>query len=148
MVGNPLLFYAIRLTATSADNVATPIRIKRVENASSFDDLTSYIIPSNSVSLNPSTSTENINFNNENNEWTDTSQFTGTLFQNFYNTYISQAFNSRRRIYKFKAFLPLNMIYKIQMNDRITINNQSYNINNANINLITGETKLELLNRV
>jgi len=147
MVGNPLLFYPIRLTPSTTD-VATPIRIKRVENASSFDDLTSYIIPSNSVSLNPSTSTENINFNNENNEWTDTSQFTGTLFQNFYNTYISQAFNSRRRIYKFKAFLPLNMIYKIQMNDRITINNQSYNINNANINLITGETKLELLNRV
>ena len=34
------------------------------------------------------------------------------------------------------------------MNDRITINNQDYNINEANINLITGESKLELLNRV
>ena len=147
MVGNPLLFYPIRLTPTTSD-AATQIRIKRVENASSFDDLTTYIIPSNSVSLNPSTSTQNINFNNENNEWTDTSQFTGTLFKNFYNTYISQAFNLRRRIFKFKAFLPLNIIYKIQMNDQIKINNQLYNINNANINLITGETKFELLNKV
>ena len=147
MVGDPLLFYPIKLIASGAD-AAKPIRIKRVQNASAFDDLTTYIIPSNSISLNPSTSTQNINFNNENNEWTDTSQFTGTLFQNFYNTYISQAFNSKRRIVKVKAFLPLNMIYKIQMNDRITINNVDYNINNANINLITGETKFELLNIV
>ena len=147
MVGNPLLFYPIRLTPSTSD-VAQEIRIKRVQNASSFDDLTTYIIPSNSVSLNPSSNTQNINFNNENNEWTDTSQFTGTLFQNFYNNYISQAFNLRRRIYKFKAFLPLNMIYKLQMNDQIKINNQIYNINNADINLITGETKFELLNKV
>ena len=146
MVGDPLLFYPIRLTPSTSD-VATPIRIKRVQNASSFDDLTTYNIPSNSVSLNPS-NTQNINFNNENNEWTDTSQFTGTLFQNFYNSYISQAFNSKRRIFEMKAFLPLNIIYKIQMNDKIKINNQLYNINNANINLITGETKFELINIV
>ena len=146
MVGDPLLFYPIRLTPSTSD-VATPIRIKRVQNASSFDDLTTYNIPSNSVSLNPS-NTQNINFNNENNEWTNTSQFTGTLFQNFYNSYISQAFNSKRRIFEMKAFLPLNIIYKIQMNDKIKINNQLYNINNANINLITGETKFELINIV
>ena len=93
-------------------------------------------------------STVNINFNNENNEWTDTSQFTGTLFENYYKTYIQQAFNSRRRIFKLTANLPLNMIYAIQMNDIITINNQDYNINNANINLITGKTQFELLNKV
>ena len=34
------------------------------------------------------------------------------------------------------------------MNDKIKINNQLYNINNANINLITGETKFELINIV
>ena len=149
MVGKPLLFYPIQLNSASG---STQIRIKAVENASSFTDLTTYIIPSNSVSLNPDVTSggdvNNINFNNENNEFTDTSQFTGTLFQNFYNTYISQAFNSKRRIIKIKAFLPLNMIYKIQMNDKITINNVFYQINNANINLITGETKFELLNIV
>ena len=144
MVGKPLLFYAIK----QASNVATTIRIKDVANGSSFTDLNDYIIPSNSVALVASTNKENINFNAETNEYTGTSDFTDTLFQKFYNTYIGNVFNSRRRLYKFKAFLPLNMIYKIQMNDRITINNQSYNINNANINLITGETKLELLNRV
>ena len=127
-------------------------RIKKVANGSSFDNLTTFIIPSNSLMLNPDVttggSTVNINFNNENNEWTDTSQFTGTLFENYYKTYIQQAFNSRRRIFKLTANLPLNMIYAIQMNDIITINNQDYNINNANINLITGKTQFELLNKV
>jgi len=144
MVGKPLLFYAIK----QASNLATQIRIKDVPNGSTFTDLTDYIIPSNSVALATSTSKENINFNAETNEYTGTSDFTDTLFQKFYNNYIGNVFNSRRRIYNIKAFLPLNMIYKIQMNDRILINNQIYNINNATINLITGESQLELLNKV
>jgi hypothetical protein len=32
------------------------------------------------------------------------------------------------------------------MNDRVVINNQSYNINNLTTNLITGESSIELLN--
>ena len=32
------------------------------------------------------------------------------------------------------------------MNDRVVINNQSYNINNMTTNLITGESSMELLN--
>lgn len=149
LVGKPLLFYAIKLSPSDS---ATQIRIKRVENASTFDDLTTYIIPSNSLMLNPDVtsggSTVNINFQQENNEWTDTSEFSGTLFENYYKTYIQQAFNSKRRIIKLKAFLPLNIIYNIQMNDQLSINNVLYQINNANINLITGETKFELLNIV
>ena len=149
IVGKSFLFYPIKLTPSDG---ATQIRIKKVASGSSFDNLTTFIIPSNSLMLNPDVttggSTVNINFNNENNEWTDTSQFTGTLFENYYKTYIQQAFNSRRRIFKLTANLPLNMIYAIQMNDIITINNQDYNINNANINLITGKTQFELLNKV
>jgi|TARA_R110000764_G_scaffold23933_4_gene58068 hypothetical protein len=149
MVGKAFLFYPIRLTPSDG---ATEIRIKAVQDASSFTDLTTFIIPSNSLSLNPDVTaggnTSNINFNNENNEWTDTSQFTGTLFKNYYETYISDVFNFRRRIFNFKAYLPLQIIYKLQMNDVITINNQDFIINSANINLITGESSLELLNKV
>ena len=149
MVGKAFLFYPIRLTPSDG---ATEIRIKAVQDASSFTDLTTFIIPSNSLSLNPDVTaggnTSNINFNNENNEWTDTSQFTVTLFKNYYETYISDVFNFRRRIFNFKAYLPLQIIYKLQMNDVITINNQDFIINSANINLITGESSLELLNKV
>ena len=44
--------------------------------------------------------------------------------------------------------MPLSIIYKLQMNDVITINNQDFIINKTDINLITGESKLELLNKV
>ena len=42
--------------------------------------------------------------------------------------------------------MPLKIIYKLNMNDRVVINNQSYNINNLTTNLITGESSIELLN--
>ena len=124
-LGKPLLFYPIKQTNgteisfmnTTTTNVA-------------IDD---YIIPSNSQELAFSTSTNNINFNEERNEYTGASGFSGTLFQNFYNTYISNVFNT---------------IHKLQMNDVIVINNQDYIINKTDINLITGETKFELLNKV
>ena len=107
-----------------------------------------YIIPSNSQELAFSTSTNNINFNEEVNEYTGASGFTGTLFNNYYNTYISDVFNTKRRIIKVTCYLPLSIIYKLQMNDVITINNQDFIINKTDINLITGESKLELLNKV
>lgn len=139
-LGKPLLFYPIKQTngteisfmTTTTSNVA-------------IDD---YIIPSNSQELAFSTSTSNINFNDETNEYTSASGFTGTLFNNYYNTYISNVFNRQRRIIKVKAFLPLRIIYKLQMNDVMRINNQDYIINNAQINLITGDSSFELLNKV
>ena len=42
--------------------------------------------------------------------------------------------------------MPLKIIYNLNMNDRVVINNQSYNINNLTTNLITGESSIELLN--
>ena len=44
-------------------------------------------IPSNSVAIASGTSTANINFNNETNEYTGDETFTGTLFQNYYSSY-------------------------------------------------------------
>ena len=65
-----------------------------------------------------------------------------------YNTYISEVFNSSRRVINVTVFLPLSIVYKLQMNDVMTINNQDYIINTANINLISGKATLELLNKI
>jgi len=138
--GKPLLFYPIKQTNGT--------EISYMKTTTSHDAIDDYIIPSNSQELAFGTSTSNINFNDETNEYTGASGFTGTLFNNYYNTYISNVFNRQRRIIKIKAFLPLRIIYKLQMNDVMTINNQDYIINNAQINLITGESSFELLNKV
>ena len=139
-LGKPLLFYPIKQTNGTEISFMTTL--------TSHDAIDDYIIPSNSQELAFTTSTNNINFNAETNEYTGASGFDGTLFANYYSTYIGDVFNTQRRITKVTAFLPLRIIYKLQMNDVISINNKTYIINNANVNLITGESSFELLNRI
>ena len=139
-LGKPLLFYPIKQTNGTQISFMTTL--------TSHDPIDDYIIPSNSQELAFSTSTNNINFNAEINEYTGASGFNGTLFANYYSTYIGDVFNTQRRITKVSAYLPLSIIYKLQMNDVMTINNQDYIINTANINLISGKATLELLNKV
>jgi hypothetical protein len=139
--GKPLIFYPIRQTGTGT----TPISFQD-DLSGTHSKLTSYYIPSNSLSIDPTTSTKNLNFYLEINEYTLDTNFTGTLFEENYLEYIQDIFNSKRRLTKLKAYLPLKIIYNLNMNDRVVINNQSYNINNLTTNLITGESNMELLN--
>ena len=142
-LGKPLIFYPLKQTSATTISFLT--------TATNHIPLTTYIIPSNTRTLSPTgigMSTDSINFNDDINEYTGASGFTGTLFNNYYTTYITDVFNTKRRIIKVSAFLPLKIVYKLQMNDVITINNQNYNINSASINLITGKTNFELLNKV
>ena len=139
-LGKPLIFYPIKQTSGT--------QISFLTTATSHVSLVDYIIPSNTRAIATATSTDSINFNDDINEYTGASGFTGTLFNNYYSTYITDVFNTKRRITNVKAYLPLKMLYKLQMNDVMTINNQDYIINTANINLITGESSLELLNKI
>jgi hypothetical protein len=140
-LGEPVLFYPIQITN------GTEIRF--LEGLSSGEeDIDDYWIPSNSVSTNSSTSTANINFNQELNEYSPDESFTGTLFQNYYTTYITDVFKTKRRLSKFKAFLPLKILRNYTLADRFVVNNRSYKINSITTNLGTGESDIELLNEV
>mgnify|MGYP003146945514 CR=1 FL=1 len=147
--GKPLLFYPIRQinqNDTSIPTTSPPISYR--DTSSSHSALTSFIIPSNSRALSSSTSTENIHFQNEVNEYTGGSTFTGTLFENYYKTYIQNVYNNKRRLTKVKANLPLKMIYNLKLNDKISLNNKTYQINSVKTDLTTGKSDLELLNVV
>jgi hypothetical protein len=138
--GLPIIFYAIKETLGTA--------ISFLNTTSTHTSERTYIIPSNSRALASSTSTENINFQLEINEYTDGSTFTGTLFENYYKTYIVDVFNNKRRITKVNARLPLKMIYNLKLNDKISLNNYTYRINSLKTDLTTGKSSLELLNIV
>ena len=138
--GLPLIFYAIQLTG------ATPISF-------GFDSgtkvsLNSYIVPSNSLALASSTSKSNIHFQVETNEYTGNTSFTDTLFSEYYENYISDVFNNSRRLIKVSAYLPLKIIYNLELNDKVSIGNQQYIINSLNTDLINGKSEFELLNVV
>ena len=134
------MFYAIKQTS------ATGISFKN--SSSSFQSLTTYNMPSNSLAISSSTSTTNINFSLEQNEYTLDTSFTGTLFENFYKNYLTDIYNNKRRLTKVKAYIPLKMIYNLKLNDKISLNNNNYRINSITTNLTTGESSLELLNIV
>ena len=139
-IGQPIIFYAIRKTS------GTDILLKQA--ATSNADIDDYWIPSNSQALAAGTSTQNINFQLEVNEYSEDTDFTGTLFENYYKTYIQDIFNNKRRLTKVKAYLPLKIIYNLKLNDKISLNGYTYKINSITTNLTTGESSLELLNTV
>ena len=138
--GLPLIFYAIKVTS------GTAISLKAAQASNTSN--TSYWIPSNSRAISSSTSTDNIHFNLETNEYTGGSAFSGTLFENCYKTYIQDVFNNARRLTKVKAKLPLKIIYNLKLNDKISLHNRNYRINSIKTNLTTGDSDLELLNIV
>lgn len=138
-VGEPLLFYPYQQTFAAG---STQLRIW--ETSSSTYDTYQYYIPSNSVSL---TSSDNINFKAENNEYTGTA-FLDTLFLNYYYSYVSDVYNSKARMTIVSAYLPLKIITSYGLNDKFIISDKEYRINSITTDLSTGKSKIELLNIV
>ena len=136
--GKPLLFYPIRQTS------GTQLSFRPSE--STRVALTTYNIPSNSLSLNSATSKVNINFFAETNEYTNTSDFTDTLFNVYYKNYIVSVFNEKNRLTKVTVYLPLSILLNYTLADRFIINGNSYKINSITTNLENGKSELELLN--
>ena len=140
----PLIFYGIRITGLSGDD-----RINFYGNGV-HKGLTSYWKPSNTSENGTSTTAPafTLNFDNEIDEWnlTDYNGTTNSLFKKFYQTYIEDAFNAKKRIFKLTAHLPNSVLLNYKLNDRFQIGDKVFTINSIDTNLKTGESKLELLN--
>lgn len=76
----------------------------------------------------------------------DATAVSGTLYRNYWENYITSIFNIKKRKFKFKAFLPVNIITKMQLNDVLFIKDRYYRLNDFTVNLLTGETTLNLFN--
>ena len=144
-LGDPVLFYPIYQQNQDSIRFLTD---RPYLNAASNTDINDYFIPSNSLSLDASISTANLNFNQELNEYDVTGNFDGTLFFNYYSNYINEMFNTKRRLSRFSAYIPLNILLNYTLADRFIINKQSYKINSITTNLKTGLSTLQLLNEI
>lgn len=138
-IGKPLLFYPV---LTSGFNMSF-----KKTNSTNIQ-ISSFIVPSNSLSLDPNISKVNINFKAEVNEWTGGQLFTDTLYQKHYSEYISGIFNSKNRLTIIKAVLPLSILTKYKLNDRFQIVDKVFRINKITTNLLNGESDIELLNEL
>jgi len=135
-LGDPLLFYAKKITSGT--------QISVVKSSSVRVGITDYYIPSNSIDI---TDSQNLNFKAEFNEYSGT-VFEQTLFETFYSNYISDTFDQKRRLSKFKAYLPIRILLNLTLADRLVIFDRLYKINQMTTNLATGLSDLELINEV
>ena len=135
-LGEPLIFYAKKITSGTQIGV--------VKTSANRVGITDYYIPSNSVDI---TDSQNINFKAEFNEYAGT-VFESTLFETYYSNYIGDTFDQKRRLSKFKAYLPLRILLNLSLADRIIIFDKIYKINEITTNLATGLSDLELINEV
>ena len=135
--GKPLLFYPI---LNNGNNISFQ------NSSSSHSEITNYNIASNSLSINPNTSKNNINFFNELNEYTAENNFTDTLFEAYHSKYILSVFNQSNRITKVTAYLPLRILLNYNLSDRFLISGKSYKINSIKTNFQNGKSEIELLN--
>jgi len=87
----------------------------------------------------------NLTFGIENNEWNNVAS-EKTLYFNYYRNYIESIFNIKRRSFSYKAILPLRILLKLELNDVLNIKNNYYRIDNYNLNLLTREITLNLIN--
>jgi hypothetical protein len=138
-LGKPFLFYGHKIAS------GTPINVLDSPNGTK-DALTTYFIPSNLADPTTATS-QSIHFGQEKNEFTNTNA-NNSLFNTYYKKYITESVNSSRRLFKFTAFLPLNIILNIKLQDKVVIFNDLYKINKIVTNFENGKTELELLNEV
>lgn len=109
--------------------------------------LTSYNMPSNVWYYVSGSAPNTLNFGEEIDEYEGTVN-SNSLFEKFYKNYIVDTFDSRRRLTKITAYLPLRILLNYTLADTFVINNRKYKINSITTDLKSGKSELELLNEI
>ena len=154
-IGQPLLFYGVEITGI----YSTPINFLYSTRPETYGalcpngtnyTLNNYWMPHNANELGTSTTapTYNLNFGSEIDSYqlTDYGGNNNSLFQTYYDNYITRVFNKKTRIFKFNAILPLKVLLNITLDDLIVVGTRAYTINKMSTKLQSGETDFELLN--
>ena len=142
-LGSPLLFYP-KYVDTGSFSFVNQVDIENI--ATNHIQLTNANVPSSSVSFSYLANDSQLSFYNETNEWTGGTRFEGTLFNKYYKSYIQDTFNTKQRITKISAYLPLRILLNYKLADRFIINDNVYKINSITTNLEDGKSNIELLN--
>ena len=140
-VGSPFLFYVPDNTGTLTKTIAY------IDSGAVVQELNNVWLISNCNAKSAVDITKTINYGTEIDPYTGQAQ-TGGLYETYWQDYVTDLYSNARRIYQFKGIFPSDVMYKLKVNDKLTIVDRDYIINNATLNLTTGEVTLELLNDV
>lgn len=141
-IGKPIVFYMARQTADlSFVDVTDPV----TNEPTSHTEIGNYFAPANSnLSLPIFTDRQSINFSPESDEWELTPN-KKSLFNSYHSNYISGIFNKTNRLTKMTAFLPLRILLRYTLKDRLVVYGKSYKINSIETDMHNGKSQLELL---
>lgn len=142
-IGNPFIFYASgTITVSSNAQRYGYIDMGNTENAKS-----SFWFASNVNATTAANVTKTLNFGTEVDPYL-LQGFSQGLYNTYWKDYITDLYDTQRRVFKYKAQLPLGIMLALKVNDKLTIGERNYIINQLKLNLTTGEAEMELLNDV
>lgn len=141
-IGQPIIFYA-------AGNLRIPL-----SNHWSYTDMNDAAnqkqdmwLIGNVNSTVATSVTKTLNFGTEIDPYL-LQAFDDGLYKTYWKDYITDLYDVQRRLFSFKAQLPIRVLLDLKSNDKLTILERNYIINSVTMNLATGESQLELLNDV
>jgi len=141
-IGNPIIFYAAGNLRVALANHWSYTNMSG--NAVQKQDM--WLI-SNTNSDTVASVTKTINFGTEVDPY-HLQAFNTGLYNTYWKDYITDLYDASRRVFMFKGQLPLGVMLALKINDKLTIGERNYIINQMKLNLSTGEAQLELLNDV
>jgi hypothetical protein len=139
-IGSPLIFYvpaALRGTDT----------FSYIDMTDSENSKTDFWLVGNVNSSTAASVTQTINFGTEVDPYL-LQGFGQSLYSTYWKDYITDLYDVQRRLFSFRAQLPVRVMLDLKTNDKLTILERNYIINSVTMNLATGEAQLELLNDV
>jgi hypothetical protein len=156
VISKPVIFYGVYKTTgyfgMNFVDTTRPDTKNALCPAGTRYSIFNYWMPHNYSSVGSTTTppTYNLNFGSEVNsyDYTDFGGINNSLFQKYYTNYITRLYKKESRIFKFKAILPLKVLINLSLDDTIIIGTRSFTINSMKTKLQSGETELELINKI
>jgi len=139
-IGSPYIFYA-------AGNITGSQSFSYVNMDADHFPFTNFWLASNVNARVATSVTKTLNFGTEIDPYL-LQGFTQGLYKTYWEDYITDLYTPSRRVFQYKGQLPLGLMLALRINDKLTIGERNYLINQMKLNLTTGETQLELLNDV
>lgn len=122
-------------------NPGTPFFFNNGNATSSKNDYNGFGSEFTTISLN---SYYSLNWGEELSVFSE-NPLTGSLYYEYYLTYLKNIYNKKARILKLKCRLPLKIITTLKLYDRIKIRDKRYLINNFTTDLTTLDVSMELI---
>ena len=140
----PIIFYKADNIDISATSIAT-----KAYASNSWSSRTTYNLCFQ-FNTDDDSYTHSLNWGGEVNPYTlnDATGTSPSLYNDYWEDYITDLYNLANRRFSLKAYLPLSIISTIKLNDQIIIGTNRYLINEMKLNLSTGEANLELVNYI